>query len=139
MNDNNSKKPVQTSLVKDLNDTLYEMVYDPKSRTTALVSFDGASVNTHSEVVVGETIYKPYPPTHGLISGGVVLFPSEALEYGTTKELLDEIRSFIHKYLEVSPFFEELTPYYVLFSWVYDSFTEVPLFSFPNSFLCHPE
>ncbi len=126
MNENNSKKPAYTSFVKDLSDIIYEMVYDPKSRTTALVSFNGTSVQSCNEVVVGETTYKPYSPTYGLISSGVVLFPSEALEYGTTQELLEEIRSFIHKYLEISPFFEELTPYYVLFSWVYDRFTEVP-------------
>ena len=33
---------------------------------------------------------------------------------------------FIHRYVDVSPLFEEITSYYVLFTWVYDAFNELP-------------
>ncbi len=40
--------------------------------------------------------------------------------------LLAEIQAFIHSYVDVSPLFEKIASYYVLFSWVYDSFNELP-------------
>jgi hypothetical protein len=39
---------------------------------------------------------------------------------------LAEIRSFIHRNVDVSPLYEEIASYYVLFSWVYDGFNELP-------------
>ena len=40
--------------------------------------------------------------------------------------MLEEIQSFIHRYVDVSPLFEKIASYYVLFSWVYDGFNELP-------------
>src|SRR5207244_5698124 len=41
-------------------------------------------------------------------------------------ELIGEIRAFIHRFVDVSPLFETIASYYVLFSWIYDSFHELP-------------
>lgn len=40
--------------------------------------------------------------------------------------LLREIQHFIHRYVDVSPLFEKIASYYVLLSWIYDSFSELP-------------
>lgn len=56
----------------------------------------------------------------------MVLLPSEPEEYGSEESLLAEIQSFIHRYVDVSPLFEKIASYYVLFSWVYDGFNELP-------------
>ena len=37
-----------------------------------------------------------------------------------------EIRSFIHDYLDVDPFYEKLASYYVMFTWLYDLFENLP-------------
>jgi hypothetical protein len=55
-----------------------------------------------------------------------VLFPSRAAEYESEQELVEEIQSFIHRYVDVSPLFEQIASHYVLFSWVYDAFNELP-------------
>lgn len=55
-----------------------------------------------------------------------MLLPSEPEEYGSEEGLLADIQSFIHRYVDVSPLFEKIASYYVLFSWVYDSFNELP-------------
>src|SRR5206468_2327094 len=68
----------------------------------------------------------PYSPNNNLIKNEVVLLPSEPEEYGSEEQLLDEIQSFIHRYVDVSPLFEKIASYFVLFSWVYDSFNELP-------------
>src|SRR5262249_56727898 len=56
----------------------------------------------------------------------VVLFPSRADPYESEPVLVEELRGFIHRYVDLTPFFETLAAYYVLFSWVYDSFNELP-------------
>jgi hypothetical protein len=56
----------------------------------------------------------------------VVLLPSEPEEYGSEDALLPEIESFIHRYVDVSPLFEKIACYYVLLTWVYDDFNELP-------------
>jgi hypothetical protein len=55
-----------------------------------------------------------------------VLLPSGAEEYGTEDALLKEIREFIHRYVDLSPLFEEATAAYVILSWIFDSFEELP-------------
>jgi hypothetical protein len=56
----------------------------------------------------------------------VVLLPSEPQEYGSDAALLSEIESFIHRYVDVSPLFEKIACYYVLLTWIYDRFNELP-------------
>ncbi|MGH9418134.1 MAG: hypothetical protein ACRD01_16045 [Terriglobales bacterium] len=54
------------------------------------------------------------------------MLPSAAEEYGSQADLLARIRAFIHAYVDVSPEFEEIAACYVLFTWVYDAFNELP-------------
>ena len=63
---------------------------------------------------------QPDPPR-----GGVPLL-SGLEEYGSEAELIAEIQTFIHRYVDVSSLFESIASYYVLLSWVYDSFNELP-------------
>ena len=60
----------------------------------------------------------PYSPRNNLLANEVVLFPSKAAEYESEQTLVEEIRAFIHRYVDVSPLFEQIASYYVLFSWV---------------------
>mgnify|MGYP006053481437 FL=1 len=56
----------------------------------------------------------------------VILFPSEPQPYESEEQILKEIRTFINTYLDVSEVFEQIATYYVLFTWLYDRFNEVP-------------
>ena len=40
--------------------------------------------------------------------------------------MLAEIQTYIHRYVDLSPQFERIASYYVLFSWLYDGFNELP-------------
>ena len=75
---------------------------------------------------VGSTCYIPYPGNTAVIDKEVVLFPERPEEYGSPGDLVNEVRAFIHKYLDIDPFYEKLAAYYVLFTWVYDLFENVP-------------
>ena len=124
--DKKDEKPIRKTSLKT-SDALYEMVYDRESHTTDFIkatpSGDMLRVN---EVENGGKIYIPLSPHYGLIDKGVMLFPSDAVDYVDEETLLEDIRLFIHKYLEVTPVFERIATYYVLFTWLYDKFNEVP-------------
>ena len=108
-------------------DGLLEMVYDPFDRRTAFVVFEKGSWRTIDAVTRtnGERLV-PYSADNSLIKHDVVLFPSEPEEYGSTAELIADIRSYIHRYVGLSERFELLAAHYALFSWVHDRFGELP-------------
>ncbi|HKY31667.1 MAG TPA: hypothetical protein VJV23_03950 [Candidatus Polarisedimenticolia bacterium] len=68
----------------------------------------------------------PYSPRNNLLQNGVVLLPTGPEEYGSEETLIAEIQAFIHRYVDVSPLFEKVASYYVLLTWIYDAFNELP-------------
>jgi hypothetical protein len=109
-------------------DTLVELVYDPEKEETGLaVSRFGGLWNVEKEVRIhtGETLV-PYSPHNNLIAHGCVLLPSSPEPYGDKNTLVQDLESFLHRYVDLSPLFEKIAAYYVLLSWVYDAFNELP-------------
>ena len=45
---------------------------------------------------------------------------------GSEAQLAAEIRQFIHRYLDFSESFENVATHYVLLTWLYDAFNELP-------------
>lgn len=120
------EKPIRKTSLKTY-DALYEMVYNQAEKKTSFLkcSISGEIVEIN-EVEHSGKVYIPLSPYYGLIDKGVMLFPSQATDYESEEKLLNEIRLFIHKYLEVTPVFERIATYYVLFTWLFDKFNEVP-------------
>lgn len=83
-------------------------------------------IDTRALIDVAGTSYIPFPANMDLLDKNVVLFPSQPEEYDTESELLVAIKAFIHTYLDVDEFYEEMASYYVLFSWLYDLFETLP-------------
>jgi hypothetical protein len=104
-----------------------EAVYNPADSLTNLVTGKGGAwtLAPHLDLPSGERLV-PYSATNNLLVHKVVLLPSEPEEYGSESELLEEVRSFIHRYVALTPRFEAISAYYVLFSWLYDRFNELP-------------
>ena len=110
-----------------LNDgTIIEMLFNSKKNETSLAICKNNEIKNIKSFESDGVILKPHPAGKDLLKHKVILFPSEAIEYGSQKELIQEIQEFIHKYLSVSLFFEKISSYYVLFSWIYDDFNELP-------------
>jgi hypothetical protein len=109
------------------NGDLVEMVYDAVARKTQFVCGSGDAWRLEESIVASPTErFVPYSPTNNLVKHNVVLFPSEPSEYGDEMSLVAGIRDFMRKYVDVSEDFELISTYYVLFSWIYDAFHEVP-------------
>ncbi len=108
--------------------TLVEMLYRPaEERTLFCVAREGAEeISYKTSIFANGRRLVPYSPHNNLLTNRVVLFPSDVEEYGTEESLIAEIRSYLHRYVDVSPLFEQVAAYYVLLSWVYDAFNELP-------------
>jgi len=121
------QKPVPTVSAVFDDGSILEMVYRPLEKRTGFVLWkDGEWSFEPSLSIDPFRRLVPYSPNNNLIKNEVVLLPSEPEEYGSEESLLREIQSFIHRYVDVSPLFEKIASYYVLFSWVYDGFNELP-------------
>ena len=106
--------------------SLVEMLYRPEENRTLLCVSKNGDLRYEASLLVNGQRLVPYSPRNNLLTNEVVLFPSEAVEYGSEQALVEEIRTFIHRYVDVSPLFEQIASYYVLFTWVYDAFNELP-------------
>ncbi|MDA2921157.1 hypothetical protein MYX76_16980 [Desulfobacterota bacterium AH_259_B03_O07] len=103
------------------------MLYKPKEKETQFAVFKAGELSYEKAIPLKSSItLVPYSPRNNLIKNDVVLFPSEAEDYGTEEELVEEIRKFIHGYVDLPPLFEKIACYYVLFTWIYDDFRELP-------------
>lgn len=126
-NEEQKNKPtLKTSIVTQ--DALYEMVLDRIANKTTYTKIDrdGNIEHALSEVEIEGIKYQPLPPSYNLVDKGVILFPSMAAAYENEEEILKEIQTFIHTYLDISEVFEQIATYYVLFTWMFDRFNEVP-------------
>jgi hypothetical protein len=107
--------------------TLVELLYRPEERKTlfALCSAGRWTLQSHIDLDDNARLV-PFSPHNNLIKNEVVLLPSEPQIYGSEEQLLSEILGFIHRYVDLSPSFERLATYYVLLSWLYDAFNDLP-------------
>jgi hypothetical protein len=106
------------------------LVYHPEENVTAFCVFKDGAMRYEPTLLVNQQRLVPYSPGNNLLRNEVVLFPSRAADYESEQELVEKIQNFIHRYVDVSPLFEQIASYYVLFSWVYDAFNVLPLSPF---------
>lgn len=124
---NNDRRNIPTVSATLPDGTLVELLYNRHLKHTSFAMWKDAQWTLAKTVPLeGNEVLVPYSPNNNLIRNGVVLLPSKPEEYGTEAELVREIQSFIYRYVDVGPRFEQIASYYVLLSWIYDSFNELP-------------
>jgi hypothetical protein len=106
--------------------TLVEMTFDPVRRQTSFVVSRDGQWRFAASLESGERRIVPFSPQNNLLRSSALLLPSMPEEYGSGQELIREIQEYIHGYVDLTPAFERLASYYILLSWVYDAFNEVP-------------
>lgn len=122
--ENRDKRQRKASLV--ISGQILETVYDPIEKETQFAVYENGEVQYKDFIKTDKDEFYPLDARSEIVSKGVVLLPSEATEYESDEILIAEIKAFIHKYLDITAMFEEIASYYVLFSWVYDRFNELP-------------
>lgn len=105
---------------------LAEMVHDPVADTTGFCVGNAECWEPAAHLTVSGQRLVPYSPRNNLLRHRVVLLPSAPAPYDSGGELLGRIQAFIHRYVDLSPVFEQLAASYVLLTWLYDRFNELP-------------
>lgn len=133
--DNENNKNTVPTVSRILDDgRLVELVYRPQERTTALAVWDGNEVGYVTSIPAGDDVLVPLPAANNLIRHEAVLLPEHATDYGTPGMLIEHIRAYLDRYVDLSPSFRAVAPLYVLLSWVFDAFNEVPYLRFRGDF-----
>lgn len=107
--------------------TILETIFQHDTVETAFVVWQNGNWRSESSYLTsnGDRLV-PYSAHNNLIKNEVVLLPSAPEEFENEEQLVLQIRAFIHRYVDLSPLFEKVAAYYVLFSWVHDGFNELP-------------
>lgn len=76
----------------------------------------------------------PMPASNNLIKHGAVLLPEKPVDFPDEERLLHDLRTYIHRYVDLSPEFAEVVCAYVLLTWVYDAFNELCYLRFSGDY-----
>ncbi len=127
----NTRKSKEISLpvtsYVDADEYMYEQIFDSERNVCSFARCKNGALGVVDKIPGKDGIgYAPFPPGNDLLRNKVVLFPSAAEYYRSESELLQEIQSFIHRYVDVTPVFESIATYFVLLTWLHDQFKELP-------------
>jgi hypothetical protein len=136
MQERNSPK-AQTSLVVSAieeDGTIIETIYHPGTVETAFVVARDGNIEIVPQWKAGNTVYVPVRPSNNLIKHQALILPSQPAEYGDVETLLAGIENYIARYVCLSREAIGLSAAYVLLSWVYDAFNELPYLRFRGDY-----
>jgi hypothetical protein len=120
-----SVRSVASAILRD--GSMAEMVYRPNTRSTAFAVFKDRDWTLERQIELEDgSILVPFSPENNLIKNEAVLLPSDPLDYGSEAQLLSDVQAFLHRYVDLSPAFEGVATYYVVLTWLYDAFNELP-------------
>jgi hypothetical protein len=114
--------------------TIVETVYRPETGETALVIAQDGAIEIVPEWKIGNAVYVPVRASNNLIKHRALLLPSQPAEYSDVETLLADIESYIARYVYLSREAAGLSAAYVLLSWVYDAFNEMPYLRFRGDY-----
>ncbi len=117
--------PTASSILED--GTIVEMAFQPQQRRTVFAIYNAGRWTLQHGIDLGsDARLVPFSPNNNLIKNEVVLLPSEPQIYGSEERLVADIRNFIHRYVDFDPSFEQVATHYVLLTWLFDAFNELP-------------
>jgi hypothetical protein len=107
---------------------LYETIFDKESNQPLqfIVREMNGTFSRQATIQVNGKTISPPESRIGSVERGLVTFPSGVEDYGSLREVLEEIKSYIHRYADLPPFLVEMIAHYVLMTWMYDRFGAVP-------------
>lgn len=128
------KRPVFVVSAVDANGAMVETLYRPDIVDTVLIVARGETIEVLPSWKFGDTTHVPVRPQNNLIKHGALLLPSDVAEYGSIGALVADIVTYIRQYVSLSDDAINLSAAYVLLSWVYDAFNEVPYLRFRGDY-----
>jgi hypothetical protein len=115
--------------------TLIETVMRPDG-STGMVVVQGGQIAIVEQWQFDGMTYLPIPPRNNLLQHRVVLLPPPPAMPTDPTDLVRDIRAFIARYVTFSEAFATIAAHYVLLSWVYDAFRELPYLRVRGDYGC---
>jgi hypothetical protein len=109
---------------------LVELVFDRGNRQTALAIGSSAGVVIEKALDFGGTKLVPWNAESDLIKHEALVLAERPDTFTSTPDLCGEIDRHLLKYIELPEDFRKLIAAYVLLTWVYDAFNELPYLRF---------
>jgi len=107
--------------------SLVELVFWGNEGKTHLVHYREGSFELKSHIEEKDGIrLVPISPTNNLLKHKAILLPGQPETYISTEILLKEIQEYLYRYIDLSHAFLRIASCYILLTWVYDAFNELP-------------
>src|SRR3989344_5045095 len=106
--------------------SIIELVYTPEDHKTHLAIYRKGSFTLEESVNTGNEHLVPISPGNNLLKHRVVLLPEQPEEYESVETLLQDIQAYLYRYVDLTPAFSRIASCYILLTWVYDVFNELP-------------
>lgn len=104
-----------------------ELVFNAKRNTTSFSVYRNGLVVEQDAIELDDgTKLVPISSENNLIKHRCILLPEYADNYESVTELLASIGGYLYKYVDLSHSFRKIAACYVLLTWVYDAFNELP-------------
>lgn len=121
----NSKK--RNSIISHTDEVnLIDTIYYNKETEFIVYNRLDRDIKIFEKVTLNRKEYFPISADSNYITNNVLLLPSELTDYWTIEGLLEEIKAYISEYVDISDNFLSMSIYYVLMTYVYDRFSEIP-------------
>jgi len=115
-------------------DTVVETVYLRESAETVFAVCAGGDIQLQPEWKCGSTVLYPVRAKNNLIRHGALVLPSEPAEFGDVCLVAAAIDAYIRRYVVLSDQALAVATAYVILSWVYDAFNELPYLRFRGDY-----
>ena len=113
---------------------IVETTYQPdKKEVRLIIAREGVAEELIEWQELG-TVYSAVRSSNNLIRHQALLLPSAATEYDSTETLLTDIGGYLSRYVSLEKEAIELVAIYVLLTWVYDAFNELPYLRFRGDY-----
>jgi len=106
--------------------SIIELVYTHEDQQTHLAVYHNGSFTMEESVNTGNEHLVPISPGNNLLKHRVVLLPERPEQYESVETLLKDIQAYLYKYVDLTPAFFRIASCYILLTWVYDAFNELP-------------
>ncbi len=106
---------------------IIETIYNKNTKQTALAYLkEGQIAIVFSYKTSEDEKLEPIPATNNLIKHGALIFAEKPVPYESVAKLIVDIQTYIYRYVDVSDHFRKIASYYILLTWIYDAFNELP-------------
>lgn len=107
---------------------IFDEIFDRSNMKASFAIWDGLQVNYEDSIIDGTTKY--LPSTGNDLRKGAIILPIVAIDYESDDKLNEEVRRYIHTYIGLPPFFENLCVWYVKLTYMSEKLTVIPYLRF---------